>query len=144
MDTAKQKKLASAGWQFGSTEEFLGLTPEELDYATSRRTQMATQMISQTIPLLTEPLVRAGLYPTQDQALKHIVLDYIDRRIAWAQGKVRRFEKKHGQSFADFSQALSGRATSADEDEWMEWESLLDMLESWGEVKAEVQRSDVG
>jgi len=89
-------------------------------------------------------LVRAGFFPTSEQALKHIVLDFIDRRIAWAQAKVRRFEKKHGQSFADYTGTLTGRATSIEEDEWMEWESLLDMLESWRQVKEEVQRSDVG
>lgn len=105
---------------------------------------MSTLQISQAIPLLTEPLVRAGFYPTAEQALKHIVLDYIDRRIAWAQTRVRRLEKKHGQSFAEYTSSLSGQATIADEDEWMEWESLLDMLESWREVRAEVQRSDVG
>ena len=104
---------------------------------------MSTVQISQTIPLLTEPLVRAGFYPTTEQALKHIILDYIDRRIAWAQTKVRRLEKKHGQSFADYTRSLTGRATIADEDEWMEWESLLDMLESWRQVKTEVQHSDV-
>lgn len=103
---------------------------------------MSTFQISQTIPRITEPLVRAGFYPTSEQALKHIVLDYIDRRIAWAQGQVRHFEKKHGQSFAAYSRSLAEQATIADEDEWMEWESLLDMLESWREVKAEVQRSD--
>lgn len=105
---------------------------------------MSTFHISQTVPLITEPLVRAGFYPTSDQALKHIVLEFIDRRIAWAQTKVRRMEKKHGQSFTDYTRSLAGQATSADEDEWMEWESLLDMLESWRQVKAEVQRSDVG
>lgn len=102
---------------------------------------MSTFQISQTIPLITEPLVRAGFYPTSEQALKHIVLDYIDRRIAWAQVQVRRFEKKHGQSFAAYGRSLTEQATIADEDEWMEWESLLDMLESWRQVKAEVQRS---
>ena len=105
---------------------------------------MATRMISQTIPLLTDPLVRAGFYPTSDQALKQIVLDYVDRQITWSLGKVRRLEKKHGHSFTEFGHALSGRASIADEDEWMEWESLLDMLESWRQVKTEVQRSDVG
>ena len=104
---------------------------------------MSAFQISQTIPLLTEPLVRAGFYPTSEQALKHIILDYIDRSIAWAQAKVRRFEKKHGQSFADYTRSLTGRATSTDEDEWMEWESLLDMLESWRQVKSEVESSDV-
>jgi len=29
MDAKKRKKLQAAGWQVGSTEEFLGLTPEE-------------------------------------------------------------------------------------------------------------------
>lgn len=104
---------------------------------------MSTHQIAQTIPLITEPLVRAGFYPSSEQALKHIVLDYIDRRIAWVQTQVRRLEKKHGQSFALYSQSLIGQATTADEDEWMEWESLLDMLENWRQVKAEVQRSDV-
>ncbi|NUQ36663.1 MAG: hypothetical protein HUU23_02475 [Caldilineales bacterium] len=104
---------------------------------------MSTYQLAQTIPLITEPLVRAGFYPSSDLALKHIVLDYIDRRITWAQTQVRRLEKKHGQSFTLYSQSLAGQATLADEDEWMEWESLLDMLESWRQVKAEVQRSDV-
>lgn len=103
---------------------------------------MSTYQISQTIPLITEPLVRAGFYPTSEQALKHIILDYIDRRIAWAQAQVRRLEKKHG-SFAAYSRSLTEQATIVDEDVWMEWESLLDMLESWRQVKAEVQRSDV-
>jgi hypothetical protein len=105
---------------------------------------MSTSHISQTIPLLTEPLVRAGIYPSAEQALKQIVLDYVDRRIAWAQAKARRFEKRHGQSFSDYSRSLAGRASEADEDEWMEWESLLDMLESWRQVKTEIQHSDVG
>ena len=104
---------------------------------------MSTFQISQTIPLITEPLVRAGFYPTSEQALKHIILDYIDRRIARAQVQVRRIEKKHGQSFTAYSRSLTEQATIADEDEWMEWESLLDMLESWRQVKAEVQHSDV-
>lgn len=107
---------------------------------------MSTTQISQTIPLVTEPLVRAGFYPNSEQALKHIVLDYINRRIAWAQAKVRRLEKRHGQPFAEYTRSLTKRATSAnedDEDEWMEWESLLDMLQSWRHVKSEVERSNV-
>ncbi len=104
---------------------------------------MSTLQISQTISLLTEPLVRAGFYATTEQALKYIILDYIDRRIARAQTRARRSEKKHGQSFSEYTRSLSGRATVADEEEWMEWESLLDMLESWRQVKSKVRRSDV-
>lgn len=105
---------------------------------------MSTNQISQTLPQLTEPLVRAGFYPSSEQALKHIVLDFVDRRIAWAQAKVRRLEKKHGRTFAEYTRTLTGQAPPADEDEWMEWESLLDMVEGWRVVKAEIQQSDVG
>lgn len=105
---------------------------------------MTTASISQMTPLLTEPLVRAGFYTTSEQALKHILLDFIDRRIAWAQSKARRYEKKYGQSFPDYTRALAERATPAEEDEWMEWESVLDMLESWRKVKVEVQHSHAG
>ncbi|MBK8049507.1 MAG: hypothetical protein IPK16_21750 [Anaerolineales bacterium] len=103
---------------------------------------MSTNQISQTLPQLTEPLVRAGCYPSSEQALKHIVLDFVDRRIAWAQAKVRRLEKKHGQTFAEYTRTLTGQAPPADEDEWMEWESLLDMVEGWRVVKVEIQQSD--
>lgn len=104
---------------------------------------MLTSDITQTVPMLMEPLASAGFYPTTEQALKHIVLDFIDRKIAWAQAKVRRYEKKHGQSFAEYTTARTGRATIADEDEWMEWESLIEHAWKSQEVKAEVQRSNV-
>jgi ribosome-binding protein aMBF1 (putative translation factor) len=32
MDLKKQRKLQTTGWQVGSVEEFLGLTPEESAY----------------------------------------------------------------------------------------------------------------
>ena len=65
--------------------------------------------------------MRAGFYPTSEQALKHIILDYIDRRIAWAQAK--RFACAHSESKSDWTASfakiiehsilITGRATSA-------------------------------
>lgn len=36
MNEAKRKKLAAKGWKTGSTEEFLGLSPEETAYIDMR------------------------------------------------------------------------------------------------------------
>ena len=54
------------------------------------------------------------------KTLKHIILDYIERQIAWAEAERRRYEQKHQCTFAEWSEALSGQATIADEDDWME------------------------
>ncbi len=104
---------------------------------------MSTIALSQVIPILTEPLVRTGLYPSSEQALKHIILDYIERQIAWAEAEIRRYEQKYQQTFVEWSESLSGRATITEEDDWLEWEAACDMLDSWQQIKAEVEQSNV-
>ncbi len=104
---------------------------------------MSTNMIIQAIPILTEPFVRTGVYPTSEQALKHIILDYIERQISWAEVEIQRFERKHKTTFSEWSETLTEKATSDDEDDWMEWESLQDMVDGWQELKVEIEHSDV-
>lgn len=104
---------------------------------------MSTMAITQLIPILTEPFVRTGLYPSPEQALKHIILDYIERQIAWAEAELGRYEQKYQLTFDEWSKSLSGRATITDEDNWMEWEATLDMLDGWRQIKAEVEQSNV-
>lgn len=104
---------------------------------------MSTTTIIQVIPILTEPFVRAGLYPSPERALKHIILDYIERQIAWAEAEIQRYEQQYQCTFAEWSESLSGRATITDEDDWMEWEATLDMLNGWRQIKAEVEQSNV-
>jgi len=104
---------------------------------------MLAAMLTQTTHLLTEPFVRTGIYASPEQALKHIVLDYLDRQIAWAEKKIRRYERKYQRTFAEWTRALSGQATVTDEDVWMEWEATLDMLDGWRQIRAEIAQSDV-
>ena len=99
--------------------------------------------IDQVIPILTEPLVRAGLYPSPEQALKSIILDYIEHQIAQIEAELKRYEQKYQQTFAEWSESLSGRATIADEDDWLAWEANLDMLDSWRQIKGEIEQSNV-
>ncbi|OQY30851.1 MAG: hypothetical protein B6I38_06725 [Anaerolineaceae bacterium 4572_5.1] len=104
---------------------------------------MPDATIYQAIPMLTEPFVQAGIYSTPEQALKRIVLDYVERQISWAEVEMQRLERKHKQSFSEWSGALSGKASIADEDDWMEWESLQDMAKSWKQLKTAIEKSDV-
>lgn len=99
--------------------------------------------LTQVAFLLTEPFVRTGVYSSPELALKHIILDYVERQIAWARAELRRYEQKHRQTFAEWTESLSGQATIADEDDWMEWEATLDMLHGWRQVKAKVEQSSV-
>ncbi len=99
--------------------------------------------LTQTAFLLTEPFVRTGIYASPEQALKHIVLDYVERQIAWASAEIGRYEQKYQQTFAEWTESLSGRASVSDEDDWMEWEAILDMLDGWQRVKTTVEQSSV-
>jgi hypothetical protein len=104
---------------------------------------MSATTLTQIAYLLTEPLVSTGIYATPEQALKHIVLDYIERQIAWAEAEIGRYEQKYQQTFAEWTESLSGQATITDEDDWMEWEATLDMLDGWRQIKAKVEQSNV-
>ena len=104
---------------------------------------MSNTAIDQVIPILTEPLVRTGLYSSPEQVLKSIILDYIEHQMAQIEAELKRYEQKYQQTFAEWSESLSGRATIADEDDWLEWEANLDMLDSWRQVKSEIEQSNV-
>ncbi len=104
---------------------------------------MSITVMNQAIPILTEPFVRAGVYPTSEQAMKHIILDYIERQISWAEVEIEYFERKYKKSFSEWSKNLMRKATVTEEDDWMEWESLRDMVVGWRELKTEVEYSNV-
>jgi len=105
--------------------------------------QMSVTTLAQVASLLTEPFVRTGVYASPEQALKHIILDYIERQIAWAEAELWSYEHKHQHTFAEWTESLSERATITDEDDWMEWEAVLDMLDGWRQIKAKVEQSSV-
>lgn len=102
-----------------------------------------TTTLTQATSLLIEPFVRTGIYASPEQALKYIILDYIERQIVWAEAEIRHYEQKYQQTFAEWTEALSGQATIANEDDWMEWEATLDMLDGWLRVKTAVEQSGV-
>jgi hypothetical protein len=105
--------------------------------------RMSATTLTQAARLLTEPFVRTGVYASPEQALKHIILDYVERQIDWAEAEIRRYEQKYRCTFTEWTEALSGRASVAEEDDWMEWEATIDMLDGWRRIKARVEQSNV-
>jgi|Deesub1362A_J573_1020465.scaffolds.fasta_scaffold03895_2 hypothetical protein len=99
--------------------------------------------IAKTIPILTEPLVRMGIYKNQREALKGLMLQLVQQKINEAQQEIIHFERKYGMSFEEWTASLIGKASIEEEDDWMEWESARDILESWQRIKAEIERSNV-
>lgn len=104
---------------------------------------MLAPVLTQSVYMLTEPLVKTGTYISREQALKHIILDYLERQIAWAEAQLREYERRHHCTFAEWSVTLANHATTDDEDEWMAWEAARDMLVGWQQIHAEVAQSAV-
>ncbi len=100
-------------------------------------------VLDKAIPILIEPLVQMGVYRSQEEALKNLVLRYVQEQIDEAEQEIARFQKKYGMSFEEWSDSLVGRATIEEEDDWMEWESARDMLESWQQIKADIEQINV-
>jgi hypothetical protein len=59
----------------------------------------------------------------------------IDQQIAFYEKQVRAFEARHGMTFEEYTHSLRGRASIAEEDEWMDWEEALVFLRKWKKIK---------
>ena len=44
--------------------------------------------------------------------------------------------------FEQWTEALKGKATIEEEDDWMEWEAAQDALENWRKIRIERERDE--
>ena len=89
-----------------------------------------TTEYTRTMENLAKPFVASGIYESTEAFVNDIVKDVASRRIKSYERKIRRYETKYG-SFEAFSRKISGKATPAQEDLWMDWEASLNMLKAW-------------
>ena len=99
---------------------------------------MAPITAVQTLTTIANTLVATGKYESPADALRALALDQINRKIVLYERRVSRFEKKHRTTFDKFTRKLHGRASTSQEDDWLEWETALEMLEEWRRVKREL------
>jgi hypothetical protein len=113
----------------------LGAREERSEMALAQRN---VSPILQQADKLFAPLVQEGMFKSYDELIKALLLDYIDRQIASYERQVRAFEKRHGMSFEEYTWSLRGKASTAEEDEWMDWEEVLIFWRKWKGIKRQI------
>lgn len=83
---------------------------------------------------LAKPFTDVGLYDSTTTFFKGLIRDVIEHKISHYEHIIKKFERKYGMSFSDFSKKLEQGATIKEEDDWMEWEAAIHMLDAWAET----------
>ncbi|MEW5827427.1 MAG: hypothetical protein AB1846_00940 [Chloroflexota bacterium] len=86
---------------------------------------------SSVLTKVAKSLVAAKRYSTTEEALWDMALSTVRGKMAYYRRRIRRLENKHGMDFDGFSALLKGKATPAQEDDWLEWKSARSMLKDW-------------
>jgi hypothetical protein len=76
-------------------------------------------------------LVAAKRYSTTEEALWDMALSTVRAKVAYYRRRIRRLENKYGVDFDRFTTRLKGKATPAQEDDWLAWKSARPMLKDW-------------
>lgn len=80
---------------------------------------------------LADSLVAQQKYASLEDALRELALAAVRNKAAYYRRRIRGFEHKYGLSFDSFTTRLRGRATPAEEDDWLAWRSAQRMLVDW-------------
>ena len=76
---------------------------------------------------LSERLAKHDSTPTFSRGL---IRDVTEHKISHYEHVIKKFERRYGMSFSDFSKKLEQGATIKEEDDWMEWEAAVNMLDA--------------
>ena len=76
-------------------------------------------------------LVAKKKYASIEEALWELALLAVRNKTAYYRRRIRKLERKYETDFDTFTEKLNGRATPAEEDDWLEWRSAKHMLADW-------------
>ncbi|MBI5291570.1 MAG: hypothetical protein HY872_06820 [Chloroflexi bacterium] len=76
-------------------------------------------------------LVATQKYATIEEALWELALTTVRNKVIYYQRRIRKLERKYHTDFDSFTIHLKGRATPAEEDDWLAWKSARRMLADW-------------
>jgi len=86
---------------------------------------------------LARPFVELGIYDSPQKFFKDVIRKIAAEKIKAYQRTINKYQKKYG-SFEKFTKKLEGKAKPEFEDEWMDWESAINMLEAWKKASEEL------
>lgn len=76
-------------------------------------------------------LVAAKRYATVEDALWDMAVTTVRGKVTYYRRRIRKMENKYGMDFDRFTARLKGKATPAQEDDWLAWKSAYSMLADW-------------
>lgn len=102
---------------------------------------MRSEIKLKKIESIAKPFVDLGIYDSPEKFIKDIISKFVTDRISYYEKILEKFESKYKVSFSDFTKSLKGNATPKSEEDWMEWESAINMLEAWKKAVRETDKS---
>lgn len=76
-------------------------------------------------------LVAAKRFATMEEALWDMAVSTVRGKVTYYRRRIKRMENKYGMDFDKFTTHLKGKATPAQEDDWLAWKSARSMLADW-------------
>ncbi len=76
-------------------------------------------------------LVAKDKYASLEEALRELALAAVRSKTGYYRRRIRKLEYKYAMDFEAFTDHLKGRATPAEEDDWLAWRSARSMLKDW-------------
>lgn len=76
-------------------------------------------------------LVARQRFATVEDALRDMAVSTVRNKVAYYRRRVRKMENKYRMDFDKFTARLKGKATPAQEDDWLAWKSARSMLSDW-------------
>jgi hypothetical protein len=114
-------------------------------------------MIS-SISVTLEPLLKQHIFKNEEDAVRELTRDYVSKKIFVSQNELKKFENKYNMDFLQFSEYLHersillsnneisdeerdllGKAIMLEEDDWLEWKSIIEIYDSWSGIRREVK-----
>jgi len=80
-------------------------------------------------------------YPVEDskEALKEVILEWLDSKISKMGEKVRGVERKYGMEFKEFDNRIKRKGASfEEEDDWMDWGDYIELLKSLKKYRRDI------
>lgn len=81
--------------------------------------------------IVARTLVAQEKYPSIEEALRQLALSVVRSKITAYRRRIRALERKYATDLTTFTTRLQGRATPAEEDDWLAWRSAQNMAADW-------------
>jgi len=83
-------------------------------------------------------MVATQKYASLDEALWEMARTTVRGKVNHYRRRIRHYEGKYSTDFDSFTARLKGRATPAEEDDWLAWRSARRMLSDWSQTYQEL------